>query len=250
MSIVLMYHQIGGIPGSEDRYAVTSERFREQLAHLAAQGYEVVGIGQALARPETDRRRVVITFDDGTASDYRVAAPLLTQYGFGATFYAVAGWLGYEGFMTEGQIVELAQSGFEVGSHSMTHPYLNDLTGPALDAQIAGSKRCLENILGQAVHHFACPGGRVNSRVRAAVLAAGYESLATSRTGSVSPGSDRYRLPRIALYRHTALPEFARLCRGEGLLSRRLPEAARVAVRRILGNGSYDRLRQALLNQR
>jgi peptidoglycan/xylan/chitin deacetylase (PgdA/CDA1 family) len=250
MSVLLMYHQIDDVPGPEGRYAVTTERFREQLVHLAAEGYEVLGIDQALARPETKRRRVVMTFDDGTTSDHCVAAPLLAQHGFGATFYVIAGRLGHEGFMTEGEIAELAARGFEIGSHSMTHPYLNDLAAPALETEIAGSKRRLEEILGRPVRHFACPGGRVNRRVRAAVKAAGYASLATSRTGATRAGSDPYRLPRIAVYRHTALPEFARLCRGEGLLFRRLPEAARGAVRRVLGNGSYDRLRQALLNHR
>src|SRR5262245_4406196 len=121
MAVVLMYHQIGDAPAAERRYAVHAESFREQLAHLAAGGYEVVGIGQALAHPETRRRRVVITFDDGSASDYEVAAPLLAQRGFGATFYVVPGRLGREGSMTEAQVAELSRAGFEIGSHSMTH---------------------------------------------------------------------------------------------------------------------------------
>jgi peptidoglycan/xylan/chitin deacetylase (PgdA/CDA1 family) len=250
MAVVLMYHQIGEVSTTELRYSVSTESFREQLGHLAASGYEVVGIGQALARPEAGRRRVVITFDDGSASDYRVAAPLLAQHGFGATFYVVPGRLGDDGYMTEAEVVALAESGFEIGSHSMTHPYLNDLAAAALETEVAGSKRRLEALLGRPVRHFACPGGRVNGGVRTAVRAAGYESMATSRTGAAPFGTDPFGLPRIAVLRHTTLTQFARLCRAEGLLFRRLPEAARGVARRILGNGSYDRLRHALLNER
>jgi hypothetical protein len=86
--------------------------------------------------------------------------------------------------------------------------------------------------------------------VRAAVLAAGYRSLATSRSGVAGPHADPHALPRVAIYRHTDAAEFARIARGQGLLLRRVPEIARGVVKQVLGNGSYDRLRRALLSHR
>jgi peptidoglycan/xylan/chitin deacetylase (PgdA/CDA1 family) len=250
MSVLLMYHEIGDVPYAELRYTVSAPQFCEQLAHLAASGYEVVSVGQSLAQPVAKKPRVVMTFDDGSASDYEIAAPLLAERGFGATFYVVSGFLGRAHYMTEAQIVDLTRRGFEIGSHSMTHPYVSDLSDQALENEVVGSKRRLEEILGRPVRHFACPGGRVNGRVRASVVAAGYESLATSRTGMARPGTDRYFLPRVAMYRDTSPPAFARLCRGQGLLARRLPEVARGLAKQLLGNSSYDRVRRGLLSHR
>jgi peptidoglycan/xylan/chitin deacetylase (PgdA/CDA1 family) len=250
MTVFLMYHEIGDVPHAELRYTVSEPGFRQQLVDLAAGGYEVVGVGQALARPEGRRPRIVMTFDDGAATDHEVAALLLARHGFGATFYVVPTFLGRAGYMTQAQLVELADGGFEVGSHSMTHAYLSDLTDSRLESEVAGSKRRLEQILGRPVRHFACPGGRVSGRVRAAVVAAGYESLATSRTGVARTGADVFALPRVAMYRHTSAAEFGRICRGEGLFTRRLPEIARGFAKQFLGNHSYDRLRRLLLSHR
>jgi peptidoglycan/xylan/chitin deacetylase (PgdA/CDA1 family) len=250
MAVFLMYHEIGDVAHAELRYTVSELSFREQLAELASGGYEVLSTGQAIARPQGRRPRVVMTFDDGAASDYEVAAPLLARHGFGATFYVVPSFLGRAGYMTEAQIVELAEGGFEIGSHSLTHAYLSDLTDSQLQPEVAGSRLRLEQILGQPVRHFACPGGRVSRRVRNAVIAAGYTSLATSRTGVARADADVFALPRVAMYRSNSAVEFARVCRGEGLFARRLPEVARGFAKQFLGNDSYDRLRQRLLSHR
>jgi peptidoglycan/xylan/chitin deacetylase (PgdA/CDA1 family) len=248
MSVYLMYHQISD--ESSDRYVVSPQAFRDQLDGLAAAGYEVVSVGHALAQPVARRPRVVMTFDDGSVSDRLVASPFLLEHGFGATFYVVPTCLGRPGFMTEAQVLELMRAGFEIGSHSMTHPYLTDLDSDALEREVAGSKRLLEKILGRAVRHFACPGGRVNRQVQAAARAAGYDSVATSRPGVNRPEDDPYSLARVAMFRYTSLTDFARICRGEGMWGRRLPELVLGAAKRLLGNSSYDRLRRVLLSHR
>jgi peptidoglycan/xylan/chitin deacetylase (PgdA/CDA1 family) len=249
MSVFLMYHHIGDDPNADRRYVVSEQNFAAQLAHLQEDGYEVVSVGHALTQPESHTRRVVITFDDGSASDYLTAAPLLRRYGFGATFYVVPGLLGHSGFMTEAQTIEMMRWGFEIGSHSMSHRYLTDLDTLTLHDEIVGSKRRLEQLLGRRVRHFACPGGRVDWRVRRVVQEAGYDSLATSRAGVNHGGSDAYRLSRVAMYNNTSAADFRRLCSGHGMLARRLPEIALGAAKRILGNSSYDRLRRALLSR-
>jgi peptidoglycan/xylan/chitin deacetylase (PgdA/CDA1 family) len=243
----LMYHQLGAASVTEPRYVVSEAGFRAQLGRLKSAGYEVTSVGHALAQPIRQRPRVVVTFDDGAESDRTIAAPLLLEHGFSATFYVVPGLLGRRGYMTEVQLRELAGLGFEIGSHSLTHRYLSDLAAEALDEEVLGSRHRLEDILGRPVRHFACPGGRVSRAVVEAVQAAGYESLSTSRLGRNHAGTDRFNLSRFVVFRHTSLAQLEHACRGEGLLMRRLTDALLAVAKNALGNGAYDRLRRLAL---
>ena len=258
----LMYHELGleGRPTVEPdpgyvRYVVRAEAFREHLAALAREGFRAVSVGEALGRGETGPtgagggpgRRAVLTFDDGCETDLTVAAPLLREAGAGATFYVVSGFTGRPGYMTAAQLRELADLGFEVGSHSKTHPLLPDLSDARLRAEVFESKDELEQATGRRVAHFSCPGGRWDARVVSAAREAGYESVATSRVGANAAGADRFRLARVAVMRSTSAAEVARLCRGEGFFKRRAQDAALTFAKRALGNGAYQRFRSALL---
>src|SRR5215475_3589529 len=167
---VLMYHELS-VPGRPlcqsdagyRRYIVPAATFRIQLAHLKSSGFAGVCVGDALNRVLA--RQVALTFDDGCETDLRFAAPVLHQFGFRATFYITVGFLGRSGYMTASQVRELGGAGFEIGCHSMTHPYLTELDGAGLQQEITGAKEKLEQVLGRAVEHFSCPGGRFDERV-------------------------------------------------------------------------------------
>ena len=248
-SAFLMYHQLGEpAAGGDALYTVPRAAFAAQMHHLRDEGYEVLSVGQALAGRPDGRPRVVMTFDDGSATDRSEAAPLLAALGFGATFYVVAGFLGRPGFVTEAEARELVGMGFEVGSHSMSHRYLSDLDAAGLREEVYASKQRLEDVLGRRARHFACPGGRCNGRVTEAVRDAGYESLATSHVGLNTPATDAFHLTRIAVQRPLSLDAFGSVCRGEGMAQRRLRELALGAAKTVLGNGRYDRVRRALLS--
>jgi peptidoglycan/xylan/chitin deacetylase (PgdA/CDA1 family) len=246
----LMYHVLGDEDlDADQRYVIASRDFAAQLAYLDG-SYEVQSVGGALATPPGVRPRVVLTFDDGNASDLEIAAPLLVERGFGATFYAVPGLLGRRGFLSVPQLRELARLGLEIGSHSMSHQYLTDLDDRRLEREVRGSKERLEDLLGRPVLHFACPGGRVDARVEKFVRAAGYASLATSHIGTNAPDTDPFRLTRVPVYGHTRLPEFARICRGEGLFQKRLVELGLGTAKKVMGNRGYERFRRFVLGSR
>jgi peptidoglycan/xylan/chitin deacetylase (PgdA/CDA1 family) len=250
-----MYHEIerpgrstcGRQPGYV-RYVVPEANFLAQLDHLRAEGFQGLSVGTALSGRPAGRRAVAITFDDGCETDLLVAAPLLQERGFGATFYVVAGFVGRPGFLTGPQVRRLAESGFEIGCHSMTHPYLTDLDEDRLRVEIVEARDRLEQMTGQPVVHFSCPGGRWDGRVARLARESGYASVATSRVGANGPSDDRYRLARVAVQRGTSLTAFAGMCRGR-LWRHRLKEGVLTSAKRFAGNAWYERLRTAVLGR-
>ncbi len=250
-TVCLMYHEIE-LPGRSlcdsdpgyARYAVDLDSFTQQLQFLKDSGRPGVNVFQMLSNPGSG---VALTFDDGCETDLITAAPILAKLSFQATFYLTVGFLGKRGFMTRQQARELGDAGFEIGCHSISHPYLTDLDDAGLKLEIADAKNQLEDIVGRVVKSYSCPGGRWAQRVAAVAEQAGYESVATSQVGMNTPETDPFCLSRIAVTRDFALTDFQRLCSGEGLWDKQLRGRALGMAKRLIGNSAYNRLRSALL---
>jgi peptidoglycan/xylan/chitin deacetylase (PgdA/CDA1 family) len=192
---------------------------------------------------------VVITFDDGCETDLLIAAPRLLEHGLSATFYVTTGFVGKPGYLSVQQLRELHGLGFEIGCHSMTHPYLNDLDAQRLQREIVDAKSQLEEWLGAGIEHFSCPGGRYDVRVQKAVRDARYVSMATSRNHANGEGTDRFELGRVAVLRGTGADRFESLSMARGLWRLDLEDGIRRTAKRALGNSMYDRVREALLGE-
>ena len=255
-TLYLMYHEletenrslISDEPGYV-RYVVRAEDFRRQLDHLSANDLRGVSVGEALDA-KSEHARVCITFDDGCETDFTTAAPMLKERNFNATFYVVAGFVGRErGYLSETQVRELSDMGFEIGSHSLTHAFLSNLSDEELRREIFESKKRLEELTGRAVEHFSCPGGRWNERVARTVREAGYVSMATSEVRLNKSATNKFRLARVVVLRDTSLDDFAQLCRHEGLLRRRASSAVLTTAKRVMGDAAYDKVRAGLLER-
>jgi peptidoglycan/xylan/chitin deacetylase (PgdA/CDA1 family) len=252
--VFLMYHELE-MPGRTlfqtepgyVRYILRADAFRLQMETLKSEGWRGISVGEAVRSfpPKT----VAITFDDGCETDLITAAPLLCELGFGATFYITTGWAGHTGFLSHSQIRELASLGFEIGSHSMNHLYLSDLDDAGLHREIAESKTQIEQVLGKPIEHFSCPGGRYDSRVAEIARNAGYCTVSTSDTFVNTASTDHFALGRIAIMRNTSLGEFRKLSQGRGLWRSRFEVRLRTAAKTMLGNTTYDRLRERVLRR-
>ena len=254
-TIYLMYHELelAGRPlcRSEQgyaRYAVHESSFREQMQWLQSSGIRGVSVTEALNKAST--ASIAITFDDGCETDLTVAAPILRDAKFGATFYITLGFLGRPGYMVERQVRELSDAGFEIGCHSITHPYLPELAEPELHREIVEAKHRLEAIIGRPVLHFSCPGGGWSARAAQIAKQAGYESVTTSRVRVNRRNSDRFELARIPVMRDLPLTAFQDLCRGRGLWQRQIRTVLQSTAHHLLGNQLYDRLRGLILERR
>jgi peptidoglycan/xylan/chitin deacetylase (PgdA/CDA1 family) len=252
-----MYHELelAGRPLCQSaagyvRYILPVEIFREQMAWLKESGWRGLNVGEALRYPAEPS--VCITFDDGSETDLIVVAPVLREFGCNATFYLTAGFLGKPGYLNPSQVRELDAQGFEIGCHSMTHPYLSDLdrsdpAEPELKREIVDAKLEIERIVGHPIEHFSCPGGRYDRRTLEMARRAGFATVANSRFHANSPGTSRYELGRVGIMRGVGLEEFGGICQGRGLWKKRLEYEIRRGAQRALGNRAYDRLRAVLL---
>jgi peptidoglycan/xylan/chitin deacetylase (PgdA/CDA1 family) len=110
------------------------------------QASAVQAAAAALARAEAiPEKLVVLTFDDAVKSHRTFVAPLLSELGFGATFFVTHYWMDDpEYFMSWRDIGEIHAMGFEIGNHSWTHA---DFSQPRNAARLAGELALVENEL-------------------------------------------------------------------------------------------------------
>ena len=230
---ILMYHSLDD---SGSVVSVAPKAFAEQMNILAEAGLAGISLKQAVdyreARGEWPTRSVVLTFDDGFANLHEHAAAPLTSHGFSATVFLISGhvgkandWappppgLGEKPILSWTQAKDLADAGIELGAHTKTHPDLRRLTNEQLMDELDGSRRELEDRLGQGVETFAYPYGSLND---AAADAAG-RAFRASCTTVLRRASDEAvnRLPRVDVFYFREPARFRALVAGgqEGYLA-------------------------------
>ncbi|MCA9859547.1 MAG: polysaccharide deacetylase family protein, partial [Thermomicrobiales bacterium] len=101
-------------------------------------------------------------------------------------------------FLDWDEIEELAKLGHEIGSHTMSHRRLSDLSTDEIQSELSHSKERLESRMGP-IRHFAWPFGRffhVDRRAVRATFDAGYETCASAERGAhvEAAGSDQRQL--------------------------------------------------------
>ncbi len=205
---ILMYHSVRPIDFKTTNAFVSSltlppAEFERELIYLKSRGFTSVTMRDLALhlRGELDlpARPVVLTFDDGFMNDYQYAFPLLKKYGFTGTFFIITGFLGKPEYMRWDQVIDLARSGMEIGSHTITHPDLTTLTPAVRDQQLASSKQTLEQKLGIEITSLSYPGGAYNAAVEAAATRAGYETAVTTHYGANHPAGKPMELSRVRI---------------------------------------------------
>lgn len=194
-----------------------------------------------------DAPTVVVTFDDGVASDYEVAFPFLAEFGLKGIFFVNTSTVGQAGYLTWPQILEMHRAGMSIQSHGHRHLDLTVLPTPELESELADSKHRLEDHLAHPVEYLAAPHGLVSRRVVRAALAQGYRAVCSTRCWPANPRSRV--LTRITLHRDLTLDGFHALIRGEisayvGRLSRGVLYRPRTIAGRLAGTIKYRWLRR------
>ena len=208
----LMYHRLGA---PESRYQISLWMFEQQLIWLRDNGYRSITMDQAYAAvyrgADLPEKPILITFDDGWAGQWEAAA-LLDAYGMHGVFFIMPQKIE----INHDQVRDLLRRGHEIGSHSVTHPRLTEVSDDELWHEVISSKSMIEEIIGSRVDYFAYPYGDHDERVSNAVAAAGYCGgvRAMRRDGVTWTPDTRWTQPRIEIPGAIDLSTFASLVEG------------------------------------
>jgi peptidoglycan/xylan/chitin deacetylase (PgdA/CDA1 family) len=215
---ILMYHQVGEFPPMKAHRAsyCHHRRFATQMAWLKRFGYRALALDQALACLRGEHaippRAVTITFDDGYTNFLEHALPVLRRQGFPATVYAVSSCIGQRAkwlekdpgraipdLMSATQLREIRALGMTIGSHTVSHAKLAELSPEHRRRELADSKAALEDLLGEEVRHLCYPYGSFDLDTVRAAAETGYVSATTCLRGPAHPGDHPLLLPRKAI---------------------------------------------------
>ena len=198
--LVLCYHAVS--PTWNATFSVTPDTLERQLSQLVRAGWRGASFSEAVLDP-LSRKTLAVTFDDGFASVFEVAEPILTRLGLRGTVFVPTAfmaerqylnWQGIEAWrgtpdehelrcMNWDELGQLADRGWEIGSHTCSHPHLPTLSDEQLREEMRGSFEQCSLHLG-VCRSIAYPYGEVDVRVAAVAREVGYQTgagLAYSR---------------------------------------------------------------------
>jgi peptidoglycan/xylan/chitin deacetylase (PgdA/CDA1 family) len=224
---ILTYHKVGPRPrGARLKGLYMGQKlFTRQLAELKAAVWNSLNLDDAcpagrivaptlhappLPRPNAPSTgRIVLTFDDGFRIVLEHALEPLREHKFQAIQFIVSDRIGQrnewdissgetpEPLMDPPQIREWLTAGHQIGSHTLTHPFLTRLTRERAREEIFSSKKTLEDKFGVAVRHFCYPYGDWNPAILELVAEAGYDTACTTEFGINNPTNSPLSLKRI-----------------------------------------------------
>ena len=138
----------------------------------------------------SNTRELILTFDDGFSSDFRLAQNVLNPRGIKALFFVIPEFVDlkteedkslfvsnrlYPGAkpsripthlrsMNWEQISILSRQGHTIGSHSSSHKRLSSISDEEeLAREIVRSRQLIEEVIDKKVEHFAFPFGNLSS---------------------------------------------------------------------------------------
>jgi peptidoglycan/xylan/chitin deacetylase (PgdA/CDA1 family) len=213
--LVLCYHGI-----SETWPAATTVRpadFERQLAEFSRRGYRGATLSEALTAPPAEKT-LVVTFDDAHRSVLELAAPTMARLGIPGTVYVPTGyadtdrpmaWEGYDiwlGTEHENELLcmgweelrGLAAAGWEIGSHTRTHPRLSKIEDEPIKVELTESRGECEENMKTPCTSIAYPYSDFDDRAVRAAADAGYRFAVTVPRGP-SPALP-LQWPRVGVY--------------------------------------------------
>jgi peptidoglycan/xylan/chitin deacetylase (PgdA/CDA1 family) len=210
--LVLGYHAVSESWGAS--LAVAPATLREQLAWLLSRDYQLVTFHEAVHAPPA-AKVVAVTFDDGYRSVVDQAFPILAELGAVVPTAHVGRpepmcWPGISQWasgddadellcMNWEDAARLTRAGWEIGSHTCSHPRLTTLTDEALHRELVESRATCEDRLGVACRSLAFPYGDHDGR-------AGYDTAGTLPSRLHRPQPMRW--PRVGVNRGDTMRRF------------------------------------------
>lgn len=223
---ILAYHSVAN--GVGDQWTVTPMQFAEHLQLLHKQSFQICELSELVERLECNddlTNQVCLTFDDGFVDFKMNVLPLLQAWDAPAALFMPLGKVGGRSdwskinlqrpLMTWDDLLSLKSLGVTIGSHSMRHYRLPELSLSDLDAEINQSRYLLQEKLGIGTLHFAYPYGLYTKRERDYVQRSGYRSAVIfGGLWGNSAKHDLWQLHREPMFGHTRVSDLMSILNG------------------------------------
>jgi len=197
---------------------VSKKEFEKQMKYLSLQ-YEFVSLSEVAAhvrgKKTISNPAVAITFDDGYKNVLSVV-PIMRKLKISPTMFVIT-HRGKENtselqtkrdFLSVADLKTLLKNGWEIGSHTRTHPDMAQLNKKQIQDEVQGSKKELQHALKTQVSSIAFPKGKYNKFVLKSAKDAGYKMCLTMNDGIIDEHSDLLQLPRIGVDGTHSFSEF------------------------------------------
>lgn len=217
MTSVLYYHSIGTSPLS-----ISGEVFLKHLAMIRDLGLKGVSLADFFTSDENERSaQVILTFDDCFIDSFENAIPLLLNFSFSATFFAVPGydktirwgspskgrWTDQKKedfnypfrFMGSAERRQASALGMEIGCHTMNHKNLDTLSLDLQYLEILNSKIFLQEDIQKKIISFCYPRGLYNSDTLSILLDLEFTSACTTKQGYLKENTNLLEIPRFGV---------------------------------------------------
>lgn len=219
---VFVYHHVK--PNPNNFIAISPDMFEQHLKYLSEEGYHSITATDylLLRRGEKDlpSKPVMLTFDDGNRNAFVYAVPLMRKYEATATFFVYPGVIEHpEGkkFLSVSDLTSLHEMGFDIQSHSWSHPLLPRLVRGTsenfprkLRRELVDSKEWLEKKLNKKVESFAIPFGAYNRSLFLWLEKAGYKAAYTIDNGFNTPDTPVMKLKRWQVLKKQSFRSFVK----------------------------------------
>lgn len=214
-AVIVAFHRVNddlvdGLTCSKDKF--------KQLCEFFQANFDVVpleDIVESLVQGKSIAGKLAITFDDGYQDNFLNAAPILRKLKLPASFFVTTGFIGNEAiawwdekaspapcWMSWSEVQQLADDGFDIGAHTVSHADLGQLDLEDVASEVAILKQVIEDHLQREVTLFAYPyGGRNNitDAARSSVIHANFSCCLSCFGGAVSSDSNVFDLHRVAI---------------------------------------------------
>lgn len=214
-AVFLCYHSVAS---EGPRYlTITADLFERQLSMLRRRGLRGGDLGalREVAEGRAAEPTAFLTFDDGFRDNFETVLPLLREYRLRAFVFVLPPLLEGGGAfewpemtadlerhratmrsVTWPMLEQMKEGGFEVGSHTLSHPHLPDLAGEELREELWQSRAALKERLGSC-DTLAYPFGEWSPEVAAAAADCGYRFAFTLPTVSGQHDATPLSIPRV-----------------------------------------------------
>ncbi|MBO5761002.1 MAG: polysaccharide deacetylase family protein [Lentisphaeria bacterium] len=153
-------------------------------------------------------RTVILTFDDAVKNHLSIVAPLLKEYGFGATFFPCCfteEWRKENGrhLLTMEEIKQISDMGFEIGNHSFAHKNMQLLSAEEAEEEIEKLNSLFSSAHIPPPVSFAYPGGPYAENLRPILKKHGLKLARTTEKRVWNIAEDDFlRIPAFPLVEH------------------------------------------------